>query len=265
MSCTRFLAVICAVALGSLASAQEEPKGPFARGQKIPGDLTDILDGDKSGQVSDAEVNAAIEQFKKEANAPDKTERGKKILDTLDNNRDGKLDQAEAARGAAAARVQQGGRSTEAVTKIFRRLDTDANGFVTANEYAKLKQLVGLFNPDGANKLDDLFLALDADRDTAISFVESQLAADMFAQNGGFQRGGAGPPVAQQPVRNAKIQAFVDATFAKRDRNKDGHISAAEARRDAALKRDFSSADASGDAKLTPEELYSYLERKFAQ
>ena len=265
------LSSILAVALSvvvlasSVFAEERRPAGPFARGEKLPGDLTDILDGDKSGQISDAEVKAAIDQFKKEANAADKTERGRKILGALDNNKDGKLDEAEAANGAAAARVQQGGGASEAVANIFRRLDSDSNGFITANEYGKLKQIVGLFNPDAVNQLDELFVALDADQDTSISFVESQLAADMFAANGGLPQGrGIGAPAVKEPVQDPRIQAFVNATFEKRDRDEDGSISLAEARRDPALRREFEAADASADGKLTPAELADYLVRKFS-
>lgn len=69
-------AVLLYVSLASLAAAQVEPKGPLARGEKLPGDLSELLDGDESGQVSDQEVKLAIEQFKKEPNARQKTERG---------------------------------------------------------------------------------------------------------------------------------------------------------------------------------------------
>lgn len=248
--------------LYAAGALSEEPQGQFARGEKLPGDLTDILDGDKSGKISDAEVKAAIEQFKKEANAAEKTERGENILQSLDGNKDGKLDDAEAVQGAVAARMQQGGAS-DAVAKVFRRLDADNNGFITANEYGKLQAIVGLFNPDAGKKLAELFQALDVNQDRAISFVESQLAADLFAESGGFapKDGGGG---GQAPARNAKIEAFVKATFAKRDRDEDGVISAIESRRDPALRREFAAADASGDGKLTPEELYAYLEKKFA-
>jgi Ca2+-binding EF-hand superfamily protein len=258
-----FLAIIV-LTLGVVAE-DKKPEGPFARGEKIPGDLTDILDGDKSGQISDAEVKAAIDQFKKEANARDKTERGQKILGALDSNKDGKVDDAEAAGGAVAARVEQGGGSTEAVTKIFRQLDGDSNGFITAGEYGKLKQIVGLFNPDAVKQLDELFAALDVDRDTAISFVESQLAADLFAESGIPQGvGGFDPPAAKVPVLDPKIKAFVEATFTQRDRDEDGNISLAESRRDPALRREFEAADASGDGQLTPAELADYLQRKFS-
>ena len=263
---TLLLTVVALSGVAAAADEAEKPKGKFARGEKLPGDLTDILDGDNSGQISDAEVNAAIEQFQKEANAREKTERGEKILGALDNNNNGKLDKAEAARGAAAARVQQGDPASKAVADIFKRIDSDSNGFITANEYARLKQIVALVNPDGVQKLDELFTALDVDRDTAVSFVESQLAADLFAENGGLpNRGGFGqnaPPA--EPAANAKVQAFVEATFAQRDRNEDGVISAIESRRDPALRREFGAADASGNGELTPGELYDYLVKKFS-
>ena len=100
-----------------------------------------------------------------------------------------------------------------------------------------------------------------------MSFVESQLAADLFADNGGLPQGGGfggiAPQAPKAPTLDPRIQAFVDATFEKRDRDEDGIVSLAEARRDPALRREFEAADASGDGKLTPTELADYLSRKF--
>jgi Ca2+-binding EF-hand superfamily protein len=247
------------------AFGQEQPKGPFARGEKLPGDLSELLDGDENGQVSDAEVKLAIEQFTKEANAREKTERGKMILDALDANADGKLDPAEAAQGAVRGRMQQGGNS-EAVAQVFKRLDVNSDNFISAQEYGKLQVIVGLLKPEAARDLGDLFEVLDTDRDRAISFVESQLAADLFALEGGGLEGfgGGARPAAEQPAVNPKIRAYVDATFAKRDRNKDGQITEAEAKRDAALKREFAAADANADKSLSPTEMADYLQRKLA-
>lgn len=252
-----FAAMIVTSMLALASQAQDKPKGAFARGEKLPGDLSNLLDGDADGQISDAEVNKAIDEFQKQGN--DKTDRGKAILSALDNNKDGKVDKAEAEAGAVQGRLQGGGNG-QVVEAIFKKLDADSNGFVTEVEYGKLALLVGLFDREAGGKLVQLFRQIDTNSDRAISFVESQLVADMFAQQGGLPGARAG---AAAPAKNPRVQAFVDAMFAKRDKNKDGQISTSEARRDVALYREFNAADGNGDKNLTADELYQYLEAKF--
>lgn len=249
------VAVVLIVAMGGSLSGQ-------GLGGKLPGDLAELLDGDENGKITDEELKFAVEQFKKEANVRPKTERSKLILDALDLNKDGKLDDAEATQGAVRGRMEKGGNS-DAVGQIFKRLDMNADGFIGADEFGKVQALLAVVNPEAAQGLADLFDVLDANNDKAISVVESQVAADLFAKEGGGFGGGGGR-AADAPKENPKIRAYVTTTFAQRDRNKDGLISEVEAKRDTALKREFAAADGNGNKLLTPDELYAYLQQKFA-
>ena len=235
------------------------PKGGpgFAQGGKLAGDLSDLLDMDGDGNVSDVEAQKAAADFGKEANAKNRSEKGKRILDALDKDGDGKVAPNEAQVGVAQARAQNGAGAEAAA--MFERFDADKSGGITGEEFAAglgpLAQLLG-------GQAGQLFGRLDGNRDGQISFVESQFAAEaMSNQFRGPQQGGG----ERKPQINPQILAAAQQVMARLDRNKDTNISKEEAAKDKQAASEFPLVDANVDESLSLEEVYNFIRSKNPQ
>jgi len=236
---------------------KEEPEGPFARGEKLPGDLSDLLDPNKDGVVTDAEAKRAAGEFGKEANRKKKSERGQAILDALDKNEDGKVDTGEAQEAVARARIAAGG-SGQAVAEIFNKLDLDANGLVTKMEFGALVVKLGVLGQLLKPRLVQLFLQLDANRDGMINVAESQMAADLFAKQAQLRA------ARRKATEDQKVWQMARQVMARLDTNRNGKISQREVRRDRQVAEVFHHIDTDLDKKLTGEEIFRYLEDKLS-
>jgi hypothetical protein len=115
------------------------------------------FDADKDGQVTEAEVEAfKAAQFAK-----------------IDANSDGKVTTEEL---VAFHEAQEAARKTEMAGKMIERMDTDADGALTAEELAAGPQPKSLFE------------RLDADGDGAVSKAEADAAMEHHGKRG--ERGG---------------------------------------------------------------------------
>ena len=86
----------------------------------MPAELSDLLDVDGDGQISDAEAVNAVKLFQKEAMK--RTPEGREALKALDTNGDGKVSTDEAGLAVARARIASGGASA-AVSDVFTKLE----------------------------------------------------------------------------------------------------------------------------------------------
>jgi len=255
-----FLACTAVFIFTFQAAFAEQPTGPFARGEKLPGDLSDLLDSDHDGVVTDGEAQKAVGEFGEEANEPDISDRGKAILAAFDRNKDGKLDQDEAQEGVAKERIKAGG-AGQKVAQIFNKLDVDRNQFVTQQEFGALVRQLGPIGMLLAPKLVELFQKLDANRDRAISVPESQLAADFFAAQArlkealGGNRAHDGAPAGP----SNKIATLAKQTILRLDADNDNHISVRESKRDRKVWAAFQEVDTDTDHLLSYEEVLAYL------
>ena len=256
---TRLLAlgIACTLAATALPAAAQNAKtkpkaGAVARGEKLPGDLSDLLDADGDGQVSDAEAKKAVEQFQQAArNNPDAAA----VLETLDTNGDGKVDREEAAAAVAQGRLEFGGPG-EAVNQVFTRLDTDNNQSVTPREFQGLIRQLGPLGQLLAPRIAQMFNQLDTNRDGAVSFVESQMAADYFAAQTQMRQ------QQQQQQRDGRLYRQAQQILAAQDKNRNNRISTREAA--GVVKEKFGTIDANLDNKLTLVEIYDYLKASAA-
>jgi len=247
--------LVLAVSVPGAAAADEPAKGAgekggFAKGEKLPGDLSDLLDANGDGIVTDAEARKAAADFQKDGNNKD-SDRGQRILDALDADKDGKVNQDEANEGVAKARMNDGG-SGQAVAGMFAKLDTNTDGFVDGKEFGGLVQQLGPLGRLLAPRLAQFFTQMDADRDQRISVVESQFAADVFAKQARL-RAEKKEDAADKHLQLAKR------TLAALDTDKDEKISQKEAARDARLKAVFTQVDSDKDKYVTVEEMRFYL------
>lgn len=252
---TRNLTLTVATSLLALAlpaaaqNAKNSQPGAFAQGQKLPGDLSDLLDADGDGQVSDAEAKKAVEQFQQAArNNPN----AKEVLDLLDANGDGKVDRNEAAAGVAQGRLQFDGPGV-AVNAIFNQLDVNKDKAITPKEFQGLIQKLGPLGQLLAPRLAQMFNQLDVDRNGAVSFVESQLAADYFAEQAQMRK------QQQQQQRDGRLYRQAQQIFAAQDKNRNNRISTREAV--GPVKEKFSAIDNNGDQKLSLIEVYDFLKQ----
>lgn len=230
------------------AEKNDKTAGAVRRGEKLPGELTDLLDADGDGKISDAEAGQAVGEFKKKAKA--KGAPGATALKFLDKNGDGRVDDNEAAAAVAAGRAQAGG-AGERVAFLFDRLDADGNEFLTPNEFAAIVEALGPLGQLIKPKLEQLFVRLDQNRDMAISYVESQLFAEYLDQQTAIRQR------RQEERKNAALWARAQQIFAAADGNRDKRISKREAK--GPLQEKFASIDADLNGKLTLIELYRFM------
>jgi len=254
-----FLVTACLPA----AAADREPpkKSPFAHGEKLPGDLSEFLDADGDGKVTDAEAQKAAADFSKQANAKTKTDRGQAILDALDKDANGKVEIAEAQEAVARDRIAAGG-GGKRVAEIFEKLDKNADGFVTQQEYGALISQLGLLGELLKPRLVQMFFTVDANRDGAISVVESQMVADHIARQAQLK---ADKEAARAAAPDPKIVQMVRITLSKLDRNRNGQVSQGEAKRDRQLTSVFAEVDTNLDKNLSAEEMYNFLKLKASE
>ena len=226
-------------------------KSPFAQGKKLPGDLSDLLDANDDGAITDAEAKQAARQFQKEASK--NTERGKAILDALDKDDDGKVDEQEAAEGVARGRMNDGG-AGQRTAKMFSDMDKNTDGFIDLREFDGWVKNMGPVGRFIRPRLGQFFTNMDGDRDKRISVVESQFAVDYFAKQARLK----------QDKKDAadKHLLLAKATLSKLDRDEDGKVSEKEARKDRNLDKVFDKVDTDQDKQVTVDEMYKYLKEK---
>jgi len=234
------------VVRGQDAASKEKPGEKVAQGEKPAGDLSELLDANGDGVVSDEEARQAVADVKKKS--ADKDERGKSILDALDSNKDGMVDDKEATEGVARERTRRGGNASR-LSDTFARMDDDKDGFVTADEFRKYTES-SRWGGWTERRYGPLFAQLDGDRDSKVSAAELQLGVDLIdAQE-----------KAAEEARDKALQ-LARATLARLDRDKDSKVSEAESKRDAALKQVFVDVDTDKDGYATETEMHAYLKK----
>ncbi len=240
------------------AEEPEKPAGAFARGERLPGDLSDLLDGDADGKVTDGEAQKAAREFMEQANAKEKTERGAKILEALDKDKNGKVEEAEAQGAVAVERANRAGPGQE-VAGIFDQLDVNRDDYVTAQEFGALVKQLGPLGILLQPRLAEIFNGMDTNRDGAISFVEAQMGAEDFADQMAARQ------AAEEAKPDPRIVQLTNSVIGQLDRNRDGKLSKREAERDKNVAEKFFEVDANLDEQLTAEEIYNYLKKTLPQ
>lgn len=235
-------------ALVNAAANDDKGAGAIQRGGKLPGDLSDLLDADGDGKVSDAEANKAVAGFQKAAGA--KTEEGMAVRNALDKNGDGKVDANEAAAGVARGRMDFGGAGQQ-VAGMFGRLDVDGNELITTGEFRESVEKMGPLGKFMGPNMARMFNQMDSNKDGQISVVEAQMMADYFAQQSAMK------DQQREEQRNATIWANAQQALASQDKNRDQRITEREASGD--LKEKFATVDADLNGKVTVAEIYEYL------
>ena len=252
--------VVMSILLVGVSSAQQagkkkgdkEPESPFARGEKLPGDLSDLLDADGDGTVSDEEAKEAAKDFQEQGNKKKTDNRSKAILDALDKDKDGKVNKQEAEAGVARGRMET--KEGKRMTELFDSLDVDSNGVVSKREFGGLPKKLGPLGAFIKRALPSMWRGFDTNRDGQLTLVEAQMAADQFSQ----RRGGRDK---KEDATNPQAVQIAKNTMARLDRDKDGQVSAKEARRDRVLKKKdtFVLVDTNFDDHLSYEEMVKYL------
>jgi Ca2+-binding EF-hand superfamily protein len=235
-------------AVVNAAAKDDKGAGAIQRGGKLPGDLSDLLDADGDGRVSDAEAAKAVAGFQKAAGA--KTDEGMAVRNALDKNGDGKVDPNEAAAGVARGRMEFGGAGKE-VAGLFGRFDVDGNETITTGEFRDSIEKLGVFGKFMAPKMAQMFNQMDTNRDGQISMVEAQMMADYFSQQA------AQKEQQREEQRNAGLWQSAQQALAAQDKNRDQRITEREASPE--LKEKFATVDADLNGKVTVAELYEYL------
>lgn len=246
-------------------AAQRGNGQAFADGGKLPGDLSDLLELAQNDQLTDAKAIEAAKDVQKEANARNKTERGQRLLDALDTNGDGKVSDEEAMAGIAEVRRRDGGAGSN-VAGIFDQLDTNGDGVVSPQEFQGITEIPGFGGPFvTAPVLTQMFRNFDGNGDGMISFAEAQMGADMFNQRFGRRgrRGEEGEQASERPI--PQLAQMTQQLMVNLDRNKDGKISEAEAKRDKGTYDAFPMIDRDLDDHITAEEIYEYLKAQNPQ
>ena len=228
----------------AVSSAAEEP-GAFAKGGKLPGDLSDLLDADADGAITDGEAQKAARDFAKKA------ETDQALLEALDKNKDGKVADVEAADAVAKVRAERD-EAGKFVAEIFGKLDANGDDFVSALEF----QNSDAFGPLGVllkPQLGKMLAQYDTNRDGALSFTEAQMVADVFAAQTGMKRQQAAA------AADAKYVTTAQKAFAALDTNRNEKISSREAKRDPGFSSVFDKIDTDGDNNASMEEVVAFL------
>jgi Ca2+-binding EF-hand superfamily protein len=247
------LACSPAMAIAAEDDPAVKPKDADARAAEINRSLGDLLDADQDGAITDQEAVAGAQKLQNEANAKNKTERSAEILAALDDNKDGKLDNAEVGQAVAEQRRERD-EIGQRVGEMFDKLDLDTNQVLDPNEFKALIERLGPLGKLMQPRLGQFFNRMDADRNGQISMVESQFAADYFAEQAGMRR------KQEAAKKNDKLVQMTQQTLAQLDRNRNGEISTREAKRNAEVDKVFGLIDTDDNKKLTGQEIYKYLE-----
>lgn len=244
-------------ALVNAAAKDDKSAGAFRSG-KLPGDLSDLLDADGDGMVSDAEAAKAVGGFQKAAGA--KNEQGQEIRNALDKNGDGKVDAMEAQAGVAQGRreFRQGkGEAGGGSANLLERFDVDGNGKITAGEVRESAQKMGPFGQFILPRMAQMFNQMDQNKDGTIDEIEVELMADYFAQQTATRE------QQRQEQRNAQLWQMAQQTLVAQDKNRDQRITEREAVGDLAAK--FAQVDIDLNGKITVAEIYDYLKANAPQ
>lgn len=268
-------AVMVTAAFGQTSPAKGKPGPPAAKGAakgadpkaaegdaagapESAGNLGDLLDLNKDGNITDDEVRKATEEFQKQANATKKTAQGEAILKAADTNKDGKVDADEAKAAAEKARQDRPrgrggpGRGVE----TFAALDVNKDGKLTRKEYAELPKHLG---PWGARmdqrRLAGMFADADTNKDNFLTQAEMEAASSrMF---GRFGRGGDAP-AKPQPSADDQLRERIKRQLSTLDRNRDGKLSEKEVAGNRDLKARFKQIDTDIDQFLSLEEVVDF-------
>jgi hypothetical protein len=152
------------------------------------------------------------------------------------------------------------------VGKLFAKLDTNHDGFITKDEVDAMHHKMGEMHADIEKRMGDhgvmmgdrgaIFDRLDANKDGNISrqeFLasrpETREERVIIMRDGGADRAAGGPGMMRM---HGASMGFGGHLFAMADANKDGRVSLAEAQ--AAALAHFDRADLNHDGKITPDE-----------
>jgi Ca2+-binding EF-hand superfamily protein len=257
--------------------------GGFGDGVKEAAGLKDVVDADGDGSVTDAEAKAAVWELLK---LKPKTDDARAVVKALDSDGNNKLDSNEAATAVANMRREHDeiGRR---VHELFGQLDGDDDERVSAGEFAKLSERSfgpgaggpggdgpgrdggfgrpgGFGGPGGfgvgrysAAQLGQAFKSLDLDKDNALSTVEAQLGAEVFARAANLRRdrwrGG----------RDSRTWQSAQQLLSGQDKDRDQRITRQEATGE--LAEQFAKVDTDADGKLTVAEVFAHLKSKEPQ
>lgn len=227
-------------------------EGGFDRTEKAPPTITDVVDADGDGAITDQEARAAVAKLM--ALPKSKDADAKELAASIDKNGDSKISQEEAAFAIARARMQND-ESGKRMDEIFQRLDENKDELVSRQEYQdsgdKLKEF-GNFGRFGEAIAGRVFDTLDADRDGNINIVEAQFSADQFGQLTNWRR-------RREADADAKLRQQTAQVFASLDKNRDQRLTKREAGRE--LEANFDAIDTDGNGKLTVNELFLYAKQ----
>lgn len=220
--------------------------GGLGKGERLPRKLSDLLDADGDGKVSDAEAQAAVKEVQKKGTA--KNADGDALRKSLDANGDGKVDVKEAQAGVAKGRGEMDERARK-VLDMLVWLDADKSGEVSVPEFKALIEKMGFLGKLAEPKLGEMFNNMDQDRNGSITMAEGQLAADYFAA----------VAMQEEQKKEAVRTAAAAQLVASLDRNRDKKISIREAAKTPVAER-FAIVDADQDGQLTIAEVARFID-----
>jgi Ca2+-binding EF-hand superfamily protein len=165
-------------------------------------------DTDGNGSINLQELEEDLQTFGKDP------ARAQQILDHLDLNHDGEIDQEEQQKAPAARNVPGGMEGMKPGQRLQQRLaqaDTDGNGSVNLQELQEDLEALGI---DPA-RAQDLLDRLDLDKNGAIDQSEQEAAAAAFPGRQFAQK--APTDDAQQTARKALLEQLRDTSGAQLD------------------------------------------------
>lgn len=218
-------------------------------------DVKAIADVDKDGKLTDAEARNAVNAVLGEANAKDPGDRGKRMLEALDANKDKKLDEKEATAGVIEARrtTAQGRR----VDELFTELDENKDKAVDKKEFEKMPDKMGVGGRWMRRRAGEMFDDFDKDKSGKITPAEAQMNAGVLGLRFGGRGRDDGPETASPPADPLRDQ--IEKQFALLDRDKDQKLAEKEFKGNKELRVRAKQMDLDLDEELSVDEIYAFF------